>query len=95
MSSSPSDPKQTRPFEQKMADLPKMRKSETFPFENNGLDFIGPLHIDRDDGGTIHTSVEPIPFTTMTSKNNTIRQFFDFQDGGSSIEELICKTILS
>ncbi|KRX59253.1 hypothetical protein T09_9840 [Trichinella sp. T9] len=35
-----------------MADLPKMRTSETFPFENTGLDFIGPLHIDREDGCT-------------------------------------------
>ncbi|KRY82119.1 hypothetical protein T4D_2378 [Trichinella pseudospiralis] len=35
-----------------MAGLPEMRTSKTFPFENTGLDFVRPLHIDRADGCT-------------------------------------------
>ncbi|KRX34641.1 hypothetical protein T05_6672 [Trichinella murrelli] len=57
---------ETRPFEQKMADLPKMRTSETFPFENTGLDFIGPLHIDREDGCT---KVYICLFTCMVTRS--------------------------
>ncbi|KRY08838.1 hypothetical protein T12_8353, partial [Trichinella patagoniensis] len=55
-----------RPFEQKMADLPKMRTSETFPFENTGLDFIGSLHIDREDGCT---KVYICLFTCMVTRS--------------------------
>ncbi|KRY82042.1 hypothetical protein T4D_17099 [Trichinella pseudospiralis] len=55
-----------RPFEQKMADLPKMRTSETFPFENTGLDFVGPLHIDRPDGCT---KVYICLFTCMVTRS--------------------------
>ncbi|KRY28314.1 hypothetical protein T01_8524 [Trichinella spiralis] len=57
---------ETRPFEQKMADLPKMRTSETFPFENTGLDFIGPLHVDREDGCT---KVYICLFTCMVTRS--------------------------
>ncbi|KRY91134.1 hypothetical protein T4D_15922 [Trichinella pseudospiralis] len=49
-----------------MADLPKMRTSETFPFENTGLDFIGPLHIDREDGCT---KVYICLFTCMVTRS--------------------------
>ncbi|KRZ50901.1 hypothetical protein T02_12727 [Trichinella nativa] len=57
---------EARPFEQKMADLPKMRTSETFPFENTGLDFIGPLHIYREDGCT---KVYICLFTCMVTRS--------------------------
>ncbi|KRZ66287.1 hypothetical protein T10_2980, partial [Trichinella papuae] len=56
---------ETRPFEQKMADLPKMRTTETFPFERTGLDFLGPLHIIRTDE---YTKVYICLFTCMVTR---------------------------
>ncbi|KRZ75252.1 hypothetical protein T10_4672 [Trichinella papuae] len=45
--------------------LPKMRTSETFPFEHTGLDFLGPLRIIRTD---VYTKVYICLFTCMVTR---------------------------